>query len=169
MTQYIEIYSSHRDRQCDPSPSHFSIPFGKSQSSDPVLNGTVAFQWNGLGTPSQPFSIINAGYFKTGTTASAPLLDLHPIFPSYEFIPISSQGNTQPTDRNFYNGYSITNLRTIEVRIIIGYNPSDVSITLNASFSDCLPGDLYYITTNTYPDAVQPPYIDSNGNLLDQI
>jgi hypothetical protein len=169
MTQYLEIYSSHRDRQCDPSPSHFSIPFGKSQSSDPILNGTISYQWNGLGTTERPFSLVNAGYFKTGTTPSAPMLDLHPIYPSTTFIPISSQGNTQPTSRNFYNGYSIINLRTSEVRIIIGYNPSDVSITLNASFLDCLPGDPYYINTNSYQNAIQPPYIDNNGNQLSQI
>lgn len=169
MTQYLEIYSKHRDRQCDPSPSHFSIPFGKSQSSDPILNGTVVFQWNGLGTPERPFSLINAGYFKDGTTASSPLLDLNPIYPSTTFIPISSQGNTQPTNSNFYNGYSIINLRTAEVRIIIGYNPADVSITLNAAFSDCIPGDPYYINTNSYQNAIQPPYNDNNGNLLSQI
>ena len=169
MTQYLEIYSSHRDRQCDPSPSHFSIPFGKIQSSDPVLNGTVSYQWDGLGTIDHPFSLVNAGYFKTGTTPSSPMLDLQPIYPSTEFIPISSQGNTQPTNPNFYNGYSIINLRTSEVRVIIGYNPSDVSVTLNTAFTDCLPGDPYYINTNSYRNAIQPPYIDNNGNLLSQI
>lgn len=169
MAQYLEIYSKHRDRQCDPSPSHFSIPFGKSQSSDPVLNGTIVYQWSGLsGSPGHPFTIVNAGYFKTGTKPSAPLLDLYPIYPSTEFIPISSQGNTQPTYSNFYNGYSIINLRTAEIRIIIGYDPSNVSVTLNAAFSDCIPGDPYYINTNSYSNAVQPPYIDTNGNLLSQ-
>lgn len=168
MTQYLEIYSRHRDRHCDPSPSHFSIPFGKNQSSDPVLNGAVVFQWNGVGSKDHPSSLINAGYFKYGTKPSMPLLDLNPIYPSTAFIPVSSQGNTQPTSSNFYNGYSIINLRTAEVRIIIGYNPSDVSITLNAAFSDCLPGDPYYINANSYPNAIQPPYIDSNSNLLNE-
>ena len=160
MTQYLEIYSQHRNRQQDPSPSHFSIPFGKGPIGDPLLNGTIYYQWGNM-----PY-VLNAGYFKTGTTNSSPLLDMNPYYQSNAFIQPDNQSFPQPLIVDAYKGYYLMNISSGEVRVITRYQPSNVSVSLSTSFYSTKPGDPYFIYNPSSLVAIQIPYIDNNGNSL---
>lgn len=166
MSQHLEIYSSHRNRQQDPLPSHFTIPFGSSPLADPVLNGVIYYQWgNSAG-------FINAGKFRQGTTPKSLLLDLCPSFPPSVFIPVASQPLTQPIVENAYTGYeiSIFNYNNFQQKwLISGYQPGKTEIQLARGVSFANPGDFYLINDRSVPNLICIPYQDDNGNLASPI
>ena len=155
---YIDLDSRHRNRQQDPNPARFTIPFGPTSSPDPVLNGVITFQW------SNRTIIVNAGNFKAGSSVSAPLLDLASYYPPIAFS--AAPPPPQPIVVNAYNGYNVADLTAGQTAVIVSYQPSTVALTLNSPYTAGMAvGDPYYVYDLSQPNAIILPYVDNNGNL----
>lgn len=68
-TQYLEIYSKHRDRMKYTYPASFEVPvFSQSSRNvldavDPILKGTIYYMWDGV-----PNGAVNFGFLRPGST-----------------------------------------------------------------------------------------------------
>lgn len=151
----LEIDSRRRDRNEYPLESDFVVPFygsvpsskNGSNSSDPVLNGVIYYSWNNV--------IDLQGTVQHGSTDAVIIIDLNqtPSPPSLV--------------ANFYNGLLITLYHlsgTIDTRIITSYDPSSLSLTLQLSASDVMPGDLYVIQSIMSTAYLHVNSVDQNGN-----
>jgi hypothetical protein len=150
----LEIDSRRRDRNEYPLSSDFIVPFydsvpakNGSNSTDSVLNGVIYYSWNN--------STDLQGTVQSGSTDALIIIDLN-------------QTPTPPSlVSNFYNGLLITLYHqngTINTRIITSYNPSALSLTLQLSASDVLPGDMYIIHSITSTSYLHVNSTDQNGN-----
>lgn len=149
-TQYIEIYSEHRNRQQYPLTSNFVIPFQSTSSQtvvDPIVNGAVYYTWN-------PTNYIYSGTLRNGSTNSNPLL--------------SNINGEQPTAVNAYLGlyFHLDNGIEIQTRLITGYQPATCGLTLQEACSNVSPGQTYTITDTDTESVIQIPYQDKYGNSI---
>jgi hypothetical protein len=158
--RYLEIYSGRRNRSQYPSPSNFVIPFGTSSLShevkDPVLNGAIYYQWGGSPTLYDYGTIISAT--NTGTVILKSFNGtLSTIVDAYKgktlyINPQDGQGNSQ-------------------IQIILTYNPSTSTVTLQTGFLTNPIGSTYFIFSN-YANttnqgfSTQIPYQDALGNKI---
>ena len=151
----LEIDSRRRNRYEYPLESNFIVPFydsvpsskNGSNSLDPVLNGVIYYSWNN--------SSVLQGTVQTDSTDALIIIDLNQVPTSPSLID------------NFYNGLLITLYHldgTIDSRIITSYNPSSLSLTLQLSASNVLPGDTYTIQSISSSSYLHVNSIDQNGN-----
>lgn len=149
-TQYIEIYSEHRNRQQYPLTSDFVVPFQSSSNQtvvDPIVNGAVYYTWN-------PSNYIYSGTLKNGSTNSNPLL--------------SNINGDQPSVVNAYVGlyFNLDNGIEIQTRLIIGYEPTTCGLTLQEACTNVSQGQTYTITDTDTNSVIHIPYQDQYGNSI---
>ncbi len=139
--RYIEIYSKHRNRSMYPYPSNFEIPFSLSYQTkrvyDPVLNGMIYF--------TEKFSNpLDYGVLGTGSNDAVLVLN-------------SGQPQPQSPIPDYYNGCIIsvtTGIGQIITRVIVGYQPSTLSVFLNVACNGIQPNQPYAIYELNTPDFV---------------
>jgi len=148
-TRFLELYSEHRNRQQYPNPSNFIVPFQASSNQstvDPIINGAVFYTWKASA------SAINSGILKNGSTNSTPLL--------------SNKNGNQPSAVNAYLGCQFYNCSTNQTRLILEYQPSSCSLTLQEACSNTTAGQPYIIYDISTNSAIHLPYQDNYGNSI---
>ena len=152
MARYIELSSHHRNRVKYPHPAEFEVPFLYTSPSDPVLTGSIYYQW----TSDEPSTFLP---FKQGTSNSSPALYV-------------SNANPQPALPRYYNGYvMMVTSPSVETRIVTDYQPQSVSVMLDRAFSftppySLQPGDLYLLFELNTPSVIHLPFTDGTGRTV---
>jgi hypothetical protein len=170
MSRFLEIYSGNRNRNRYPLTSYFEIPFqspvikNPTQSQSPVLKGGIYYTWGGGYDAGYSGVVVDIGKLKNGSTNSGPQLDLS--YPSVIHPDPNEFQGRQPFIKNAFVGYTFFDITTMESRIILAYNPSDVTLTLDRSLSNSSPGDDYIIFDGSTSSAIHLPFKDENGNLI---
>lgn len=157
-TRFIELYSAHRNRCQFPNPSLFIVPFSRTMKvvQDPVLSGAIYYSWTSDYHPTSFLSL------KSGSTNSSPKLYV-------------SNSSPQPRLLNYYNGYTllITDGVNSDMRIVTGYDPTDVGVYLSTAFSfvghNVQQGDLYALFEMNTPSLIHLPIIDSCNNPISEM
>jgi hypothetical protein len=152
-TRFIEMDSTHRNRNRFPVPSSFVAPFSSSPTiaQDPVLNGAIYYTWTSDYHPTVMHPL------KSGSTNSSPKLYV-------------SNSSPQPSRENYYNGYimSIVYQGGHGMQIVTEYDPSSVGVTLNNAFSfdnhTVQAGDMYSLFEMNTPSMIHLPIVDSYSN-----
>lgn len=150
--RFIECYSQHRNRKQFPYPSQYIVPFSVQPmiARDPILDGGIYFTW-----VSKP--LVQTSILKSGTTNASPKLNI-------------SNSLKQPSEKNYYNGYLmiVNGNGEIQSRYITSYDPIDVGVDLNTSFSfnnyQLKQGDSYSIFDVNTPDMIHLPIKDELSN-----
>ena len=145
MSQFLEIYSSHRDRTSYPLVSNFVVPFqpALTNRTDPIVNGAVFYTWSGTET-------METGTLRPGSSNATPLL--------------SNKDGHQPSVVNAYVGYGF--VTGGQSSLIIGYQPSSCSLTLQQALSSVQAGRSYAITDPSTASSIHIPYHDQYGNAI---
>lgn len=170
MSRFLEIYSGNRNRNRYPLTSYFEIPFQSSiiknppQAQDPVIKGGIYYTWGGGYDAGYSGAIVDIGKLKNGSTNSAPQLDLS--YPSVIHPDPNEFQGRQPFIKNAFVGYTFFDITTMESRIILAYNPSDVTLTLDRALNNSSVGDDYIIFDGSTSSAIHLPFKDENGNLI---
>ena len=158
MSRYLEIYSSHRDRTEYPSVSQFSIPFtvAADQRDDPILQSAIYYTWSGLSADS----LANTGNVNSNSydfaVAILPQLSIapsvanalaglqltiqNPVLTSDQYGAGSTNsspvlGPSASSVDNVYVGNTLTDVSTLEMRTITGYNGTTKTVTLDSPFT----------------------------------
>lgn len=170
MSRFLEIYSGNRNRNRYPLTSFFEIPFqspsiqNPTQAQDPILKGGIYYSWGGGLDIGYSGVVIDIGKLKIGSTNASPQLDLS--YPSIVHPDPNEFQGRQAYVKNAYVGYTFFNITTMQARLIIGYDPSNVSLTLDRALSGTNPGDDYIIFDTSTSSAIHLPFEDINGNYI---
>ena len=157
--RFIEIDSTHRNRVEFPFQASFVAPFAPSSINvkDPVLDGAIYYTFSSSYQPTVFYPL------KSGTTNSSPKLYVSNTVP-------------QPSQFDYYAGYVILVSYTDSfgntvtgMKTVTGYNPTDVSLSLDTAFSfndnhNLQAGDLYSLFELNTPSLIHLPLIDSYSN-----
>jgi len=166
--RFIELYSGFRNRVQYPEPAQFEVPFSPTQnasgqnSSDPIVNGGVYYKFK---LSSLDFQ--STAPFGPGSTSTNPVLS------SKKF---TLSGETPSYIIDYYVGWYIVDLgpdpKNVNYpdrfnQLIIGYNPSTLTLTLAQPLPNNITGHFYgLITRVTNVTQISIPAIDVNFNSI---
>ena len=166
--RFIELYSGFRNRVQYPEPAQFEVPFSPTQNSggqnasDPIVNGGVYYKFK---LSSLDFQ--SKAPFGPGSTSANPVLS------SKKF---TLSGETPSYIIDYYVGWYIVDLGPDPnniyypdryTQLIIGYNPSTLTLTLAEPLDGNITGHFYGLITRPLTSTqISIPAVDVNFNSI---